>query len=108
MSDAENSLVHFDGVARLFPLPNVVLFPHVVQPLHIFEARYRQMTADALEDDRLIAMALLRQGWESDYESQPDIHSVVCLGRIVGEQRLADGRYNLWLRGLRRGGSWRS
>ncbi|WP_390891137.1 LON peptidase substrate-binding domain-containing protein [Gemmata palustris] len=42
------------------PLPNLVLFPHVVQGLHIFEPRYRQMAADALAGDGLIAMALLR------------------------------------------------
>ncbi|HEU5119195.1 MAG TPA: LON peptidase substrate-binding domain-containing protein, partial [Isosphaeraceae bacterium] len=38
----------FDGVTRLFPLAGVVMFPHVVLPLHIFEPRYRQMTRDAL------------------------------------------------------------
>ena len=62
------------GQARLFPLPNLVLFPHVVQPLHIFEPRYRQLMADALADDRLIAMALLRPGWEEDYHgNRPSI-----------------------------------
>ena len=30
----------------LFPLPNVVLLPRAVLPLHIFEERYKQMTAD--------------------------------------------------------------
>ena len=32
----------------LFPLPNVVLFPNVFLPLHIFEPRYREMVADAV------------------------------------------------------------
>ena len=27
----------------VFPLPNVVLFPRAVVPLHIFELRYRTM-----------------------------------------------------------------
>src|SRR5207247_2070845 len=44
----------------LFPLPNVVLFPNVFLPLHIFEPRYREMVADALASDRLIGMVLLR------------------------------------------------
>jgi Lon protease-like protein len=92
----------FGGTARLFPLPNLVFFPHVIQPLHIFEARYRQMTADALAGDRLIAMALLRPGWEEDYEKAPPIHPVVCVGRIVKDERLPDGRYNLLLHGMRR------
>ena len=61
--DAE--LKDFSGLAPIFPLPNVVLFPNALLPLHIFEPRYRQMTADALEGERLIAMALLRPGWES-------------------------------------------
>jgi Lon protease-like protein len=93
---------NFSGVVRLFPLPNLVLFPYVVQPLHIFEPRYRQMLADALADDRLLAMALLKPGWEEDYHKAPPIHPVVCLGRVFKEERLPDGRYNLLLHGLAR------
>jgi Lon protease-like protein len=95
-------LGEFSGVVRLFPLPNLVLFPQVVQPLHIFEQRYREMTADALANDKLIAMALLQPGWEKDYEGRPPVHSVGCVGKIVADQRLEDGRYNLLLRGLGR------
>jgi len=102
MSDDLAALSHFNGTARLFPLPNLVLFPYVVQPLHIFEPRYRQMTRDALAGDRLIAMVLLRPGWEADYQGRPSLHPVACLGRVLAEQRLDDGRYNLLLRGLRR------
>jgi Lon protease-like protein len=71
-------------------------------PLHIFEPRYRQMTADALAADRLIAMVLLRPGWEEEYEGKPALYPVGCLGKIIAEQRLEDGRYNLLLRGLSR------
>jgi Lon protease-like protein len=88
MNSDLSALAHFDGVARLFPLPNLVQFPHVVQPLHIFEARYRQMTADALAGDRFLAMVLLRPGWETDYEGRPPIYSVACLGKIVADHRL--------------------
>ena len=84
----------------VFPLPNVVLFPHVFLPLHIFEMRYRQMVADALEGDRLIGMALLRPGWESDYEGRPPVYPVGCAGLITHHERLPDGRYNIVLRGL--------
>src|SRR5437763_9199059 len=94
---------YIPSVARLFPLPNVVLFPHVMLPLHIFEPRYRQMTADALAGDRLLALVLLRPGWEADYEGRPLLHAMACLGKIVADQRLPDGRYNLLLRGLCRG-----
>jgi uncharacterized protein len=91
-----------DDLIRLFPLPNLVLFPGAVQPLHIFEPRYREMTADALADDRRIALVLPRPGWEPDYGEAPAIHAVACVGRIVAQQVLADGRYNILLRGLSR------
>jgi Lon protease-like protein len=102
MSDDLSALGDFDGSARLFPLPNLVMFPHVIQPLHVFEPRYREMTGDALAGDRLIAMVLLRPGWEADYEGSPAVHAVGCLGKIVADQRLDGGRYRLMLRGLRR------
>jgi Lon protease-like protein len=102
MNDEPSPLADFAGTARLFPLPNLVLFPHVMQPLHIFEPRYRQMTNDALEGDRLLALVLLRPGWEAHYTGKPAIHAVGCLGHIVAEQRLADGRFNLLLRGVTR------
>jgi uncharacterized protein len=92
----------FSGVARLFPLPNVVLFPHVMQPFHIFEPRYREMVEESLESDRLIAMAILAPGWEKDYEARPAIGKVACLGRIATYQKQPEGRYNLLLLGVRR------
>jgi Lon protease-like protein len=100
MTDDLLALQNFDGVARLFPLPNLVLFPYVIQALHIFEPRYRRLTADALEKDRLIAMVLLRPGWEKNYEGRPPLHPFACLGRITAHKRLQNGRYNLQLRGL--------
>ncbi len=84
----------------LFPLPSVVLFPNVCLPLHIFEARYREMVSDALEGDRIIGMVLLRPGWESDYEGRPEIYQVGCAGLITHADRTVDGRYNLVLRGF--------
>jgi Lon protease-like protein len=102
MNDDRAALQEFNGVARLFPLPGLVLFPHAVQALHIFEPRYRQMTADALAGDKLIALVLLQSGWEENYDQRPPIHSVASLGRIVADQTLPDGRYNLMLRGIAR------
>ncbi len=92
----------FSGKVRLFPLPNLVLFPHVMQPLHIFEPRYRKMLEDALAGDQMVAMALLAPGWETNYEGRPPIHPMACLGRITSHFRLADGTYNVLLLGLRR------
>lgn len=100
--DDPSALEHFDGITRLFPLPNLVMFPFIMQALHIFEPRYREMTADALAGDRLLTIVLLQSGWESSYEGCPAIEAVGCLGRIVADQRLPDGRFDLQLRGLRR------
>ncbi len=90
----------FAGSVRLFPLPNLVLFPHVVQPLHIFEPRYCEMLEDALASDGLIAMVLLEPGWERDYDGRPAIAPVACLGRVLSHERLAGGKHNLLLRGM--------
>jgi hypothetical protein len=84
----------------LFPLPNVVLFPNVFLPLHIFEPRYRQMVAEALEGDRIIGMALLRPGYETNYEGRPAIYDIGCAGVITHSQSLADDRYDIVLRGI--------
>jgi len=86
----------------LFPLPNVVLFPNVFLPLQIFEPRYREMVADALEGDRLIGMVLLRPGWEGEYEGRPPVYPIGCSGLITHVDRLADGRFNIVLRGVER------
>lgn len=101
-NDASSLFLGFQGKVRLFPLPNLVMFPHVMQPLHVFEHRYREMLADAIAGDRRIAMALLAPGWKPDYEGRPAIESVVCLGRVVSRTELPDGTSNLLLQGLRR------
>jgi uncharacterized protein len=107
MKPWEAAELHFDastfsGLVRLFPLPNLVLYPHVMQPLHIFEERYREMLEDALAGDQLITMAVLEPGWETDYESRPPVAEFACLGKVVAHHRLEDGRYNLLLLGLQR------
>jgi Lon protease-like protein len=86
----------------LFPLPNVVLFPNVCLPLHIFEPRYREMVADTLDADRIIGIVLLRPGWEGEYEGRPPIYEIGCAGLITHAERHSDGRYNLVLRGLQK------
>ena len=102
MEDSSIDPERFSGIVPVFPLPNVVLFPGMFLPLHIFEPRYRQMTADALAGERLLAMALLKPGWQQDYEGSPPIHEIVGVGKIVEDAKLADGRYNLVLFGLTR------
>ena len=103
MMDHEPDLRNFDNVSRLFPLPDFVMFPHVILPLHIFEPRYRQMTADALAGDSLITMIQIASPPQGNQWTEPvPLERVGCLGRIVQHDRLADGRYNLLLLGLKR------
>lgn len=95
-------LENFDGKVRLFPLPNVVLFPRVIQPLHIFEPRYKQMVEDALKDNRLIALCLLQPSGGYGVNHVAPIFPDICIGQIHQEERLADGRFNLLLQGVAR------
>jgi uncharacterized protein len=94
----------FDGQVRLFPLPGLVLFPHAMQPLHIFEPRYCEMLAESLASDELIAMATIDPApqWPSHTGDKPAILPTVCIGRIVSHSDLGDDRYNILLVGVRR------
>jgi Lon protease-like protein len=83
----------------VFPLPNVVLFPKTMLPLHVFEPRYRLMMDEVVKGGQKVVIALLRPGWEADYYGAPEVHPVACIGRIVQHQELADGRYNIMLHG---------
>ncbi|MZH03534.1 MAG: hypothetical protein F3745_09125, partial [Nitrospinae bacterium] len=68
----------------------------------IFEPRYRQMTADALEGERKIGMVLLKPDWVATYFDRPEIFSIGCVGSIEKEVCHPDGKYNFTLVGLRR------
>ncbi len=92
----------FSGFAPVFPLPGVVFFPRTVLPLHIFEDRYRSMIRDAMQGEKLVAISLLRPGWEENYDDSPAFHNLGTLGRIEDLEPLPDGRYNLRLVGLQR------
>jgi Lon protease-like protein len=86
----------------VFPLPNVVFFPRIYLPLHIFEPRYRAMIADAVAEGKCIGIALLKEGWEQHYYGNPPVFGLGCVGRLVSVQRLPDGRLNILLQGLSR------
>lgn len=86
----------------MFPLPDVVLFPNVFLPLHIFEPRYRDMVRDALSGDRIIGMALLKAGWQRHADPNPPVYPIGCAGLITHVESLPDGRYNVVLRGFER------
>jgi Lon protease-like protein len=103
MMDNDIDLRDFDNVTRLFPLPGLVMFPHVILPLHIFEPRYCQMTEDALGGDRLITMIQIRPMPKGGAWTEPvEIETVGCLGRIIQHEGLPDGRFKILLLGRKR------
>jgi len=89
------------SIIPVFPLPNVVLFPAVPLPLHIFEPRYREMVRDAAAGHGIIGMALLRGNWQEQYHNNPEIFETGCAGKIVNVEALPDGKFNLLLHGVR-------
>lgn len=91
----------FSGKLRLFPLPDLVVFPHAMQPLHIFEPRYCEMLQDAMASDKLIGMATIG-GSPVGPKSPPAIHSMVCIGKVVSHAETESGTYNILLIGARR------
>lgn len=89
-------------IVPLFPLPTTVFYPNTSLPLHIFEPRYRSMVADALKEEKIIGMVLLKPGWEKDYHDTPEIMTIGCLGKIESHALLPEGKYNILLAGLHR------
>jgi Lon protease-like protein len=81
----------------LFPLPNLVLFPHVLLPLHIFEERYKLMINTCIDRNESFGIVQLRSGAES--ESEDTIHRVGVSARIVQVERLENGRMNILAEG---------
>lgn len=101
-------LTEFDQVRAalddlpLFPLPDGVLLPYELLPLHIFEPRYREMIAHVLETGSPLAVGRLAPGWEADYEGRPPVAPTFGAGVITRSEKLPDGRYNILLKGVLR------
>ncbi len=89
------------SIIPVFALPNVVLFPGVPLPLHIFEPRYRDLVRDAAATHEVIGMVLLRGDWQQRYYENPEIFETGCAGKIVNVERLPDGKFNIVLHGMR-------
>lgn len=91
-----------DAPLPLFPLSNVVLFPGIRTPLHVFEPRYRQLTEHALAGDRRIGMVAVPPEHAGEMLGDPPLFSVGCAGEVCESEQLPDGRYNIVLLGTRR------
>jgi Lon protease-like protein len=83
----------------LFPLPDLVFFPHTKIPLHVFEPRYRRLVADVMAHDQRFGIVLLRPGFEADYFGAPPVYQCGTMARIEQTRELDDGRYNLIVSG---------
>jgi len=83
----------------LFPL-NVVLFPHMPLPLHIFEPRYRTMIRECLERETSFGVVAIREGLEAGATAVP--YEVGTLAKILRVDPLPDGRYDLLVSGATR------
>ena len=79
----------------LFPLPEVVLFPNEVLPLHIFESRYRTMLKSVLETDSLFGVVK----WDPNTKSMANVG---CCAHIIKHQTADDGRSNIITMGQQR------
>ena len=79
----------------LFPLPDVVLFPQEVLPLHIFEHRYRMMLRTVLESDRRFGVVR----WDPETKAMAQIG---CCAEILQCQTEEDDRSNVITLGQQR------
>tara|TARA_A100001388_G_scaffold156040_1_gene116151 strand:- start:1814 stop:2470 length:657 start_codon:yes stop_codon:yes gene_type:complete len=79
----------------LFPLPEVVLFPQEVLPLHIFESRYRIMLKSVLETDSMFGVIK----WDSNTKKMANVG---CCAQIIKYQTAEDGRSNIITLGQQR------
>jgi Lon protease-like protein len=86
----------------IFPLPNCVLLPGGLLPLHVFEPRYRELTRDCLAGNHYMAVARLRPGYQTGYYGRPPVYDRCGVGKIICSEELPDGRFALLLRGVAR------
>ncbi len=82
----------------IFPLP-LVLLPRAVQPLHIFEPRYRQLLRDCMDDAR--EFGIICRPPEVAEDEIP-AGTAGCVAHIESSQTLPDGRSNIMVVGTRR------
>jgi len=97
--DSDRSLTEALRRLPMFPLPNVVLFPHALLPLHVFEERYRALARDVLAGHHFLAVTLLSRPEDADLQERPAVERIAGVGEVVMAHELPDGRFNLVVRG---------
>lgn len=93
--------VELPATVPVMPLTGVLLFPHALLPLHIFEPRFRDMLEQALRDDRMFCVALVRPE-SSHWLTSADFFPVSTIGLIRACVERTDGTSDLILQGIKR------
>lgn len=101
MPDEASIQVNFGKPLPLFALDNAALLPQQVLHLHVFEPRYKQMVAHALDESGQFALAVFRGSqWRQQYHGRPPLRPAVCIGQIMEHEKLTEDRYNLLVQGV--------
>lgn len=95
-------LLHIPDSVPVMTLPNTVLFPQALLPLHIFEPRYRRMLADVLATDRLFAIARLDNSTHPHLGTTEPLNRIAAIGIVRACQQAENETSNLLLQGLTR------
>ena len=86
-------------VIPVFPLSNFILFPKTTVPLNIFEPRYIDMINDSMKSNKLIGM-IQPLSFNNIGQTDPDLHQVGCLGKIISFKETDNGHYLIGLKGM--------
>ncbi len=87
-------------ILPIFPLPNIVLFPHTFMPLHIFEPRYREMLKDIVSSHGTFVITQIKDASVSEGNSNSNYYPIGCMVRIVRADPLPDGCWNILVHGM--------
>ena len=83
----------------VFPLSNFIIFPKTTVPLNIFEPRYIDMINDSMKSDKLIGM-IQPLSLNKIARTDPGLHQVGCLGKIISFKETENGHYLIELKGM--------
>lgn len=90
------------GVVPLLALPDATLLPAELRALHVYETRYRRLLADAMEGERLIAIARMQPGWQNQRYGNLPVQPCVGVGELMSHSLREDGTSDIVLRGVAR------
>lgn len=102
MESRFEALMHYANDLPLFPLPQMVFFPHTVLPLHIFEPRYRDMVRDVQKHGWPVVMGNIDTSAGIDEEGRPRVLPIAGVGFLSRCEELPDGRFLIELEGASR------